>query len=316
MANFAKVPDSILKRLPPHVLPGVQDVLMRPGTYSLFREGVYGMSVPLGNQTWKGQQARLVGVWGGDASGNRLEVVARDPSMLSVQLVSERPVAPHLWAWIIEAKRAAARCPATYLEARIGGPQGAEYCQALPVDILEETARSSLVNSNPDFSTRDIARGTIVAACQQQGVTLNTQIAYILATVEHETAGRFAPVREGCYLPEPRAEKFRRGLRYYLYYGRGFVQLTLQGNYKKYSGLVDGDLVQDPDLALHPGVALFVLIHGMMHGSFGSPLPHFVNEHRTDFVGARHSVNGQDRAQHIADLAQTWLRRLNAAAHD
>jgi hypothetical protein len=102
-------------------------------------------------------------------------------------------------------------------------------------------------------------------------------------------------------------------MRYYPYYGRGYVQLTLQGNYRTYSGLLGCDMINDPDLALQPSAALFILVHGMMNASFGPGLPRFVNARKTDFVNARQSVNNLDQADSIARLAEAWLRRLNAA---
>ena len=57
-------------------------------------------------------------------------------------------------------------------------------------------------------------------------------------------------------------------------------------------------------------IALYVLVHGMMSGTFGIKLPHYVNDKKTDFLHARHSVNVMDKAQHIADLAEKWLKVL------
>jgi hypothetical protein len=70
--------------------------------------------------------------------------------------------------------------------------------------------------------------------------------------------------------------------------------------------------VADPDLAMQANIALFVMVHGMMHGSFGSPLPQHVNNNKTDFLHARHCVNAMDKAQHIAGLATAWLAQIKA----
>src|SRR5688572_29351341 len=54
--------------------------------------------------------------------------------------------------------------------------------------------------------------------------------AYALATACHETACTMQPVREAFWL----SENWRsRNLRYYPFYGRGYVQLTWKANYDK-----------------------------------------------------------------------------------
>jgi LysM repeat protein/predicted chitinase len=150
----------------------------------------------------------------------------------------------------------------------------------------------------------------IITECHRQGVTMKAQIAYVLATTQHETAGSFQPVREAYYLGA-RAEAYRQTLRYYPYYGRGYVQLTWQNNYAKYGQLLHIDLVGNPDLALQPNVALFILVHGMKNGTFtGVGLSRYINISGIDFVNARRIVNGLDAAYSIANLAQNWLRTL------
>jgi hypothetical protein len=102
-----------------------------------------------------------------------------------------------------------------------------------------------------------------------------TQIAMI-GTVAIESASSFRPVREAFYLGEPEpAETHRKTLRYYPYYGRGFIQLTWRDNYATYSRKVNElwgaggaiDLVARPDDALDPDVsaadaALYFRDHG------------------------------------------------------
>jgi hypothetical protein len=102
-----------------------------------------------------------------------------------------------------------------------------------------------------------------------------TDIAMI-GTIAIESASSFRPVREAFYLGEPEpAESHRRALRYYPYYGRGFIQLTWRENYAAYSQKVNDlwgasgaiDLVARPDDALDPDVsaadsALYFRDHG------------------------------------------------------
>jgi predicted chitinase len=156
-----------------------------------------------------------------------------------------------------------------------------------------------------DFSTRAGTIAAIEAECAAQGIGLRTQIAYVLATAQWETAQTFRPVREAYWYDE---DWRRTHLRYYPYYGRGYVQLTWRENYAKYGQLLGIDLVGQPDLALEPATALFVLVHGFKTGAFtGRALAEFVNPKQTDFVDARRCINGTDKAQEIAALAQTFL---------
>jgi len=135
-----------------------------------------------------------------------------------------------------------------------------------------------------------------------------SQIAYILATVQHETANTFRPVREGLNV----SENWRKAnLRYYPYYGRGYVQITWKNNYQKFGDLVGVDLVLQPDLALRADISMFILLFGMKHGSFtGMSLNNFCRNGETDFIRARKVINGMDKAQHIAGYAQEWLKTI------
>jgi predicted chitinase len=149
-----------------------------------------------------------------------------------------------------------------------------------------------------DFSNK---QGTIAAIryeCDRQLLTLSSQKAYVLATVEHETDRTFKPIDE----------YGGSKTRYSPYWGRGYVQLTWRSNYQKYSQLLGVDLVKNPDLAKDPNIALFVLVHGFKTGAFtGKKLSDYVNASKKDFVNARRCINGTDKAQHIANLANRYL---------
>lgn len=160
-------------------------------------------------------------------------------------------------------------------------------------------------NEPYNFSSKENIVLTIKREAIKQGLTLNTQHAYILATVEHETAGTFQPVKEGLDL----SDNWRKNnLRYYPYYGRGYVQLTWRNNYDRYGKILNLDLVNNPDLALKHETSLFILIHGFKNGTFtGVDLENYVNNNKTDFINARRCINGTDRAEHIAILATKYL---------
>lgn len=150
------------------------------------------------------------------------------------------------------------------------------------------------------------------AECAEQGVTMPEQVAYVLATAEWETDGTFEPVREAYWLSEEWRE---RNLRYYPYYGRGYVQLTWETNYRKYENITGMPLVAYPDLALENDLAAQILAHGMRTGAFtGRKLSDYINAEGVDFVGARRIVNGTDRAEAIAALAEQHLAALKEQA--
>jgi predicted chitinase len=156
-----------------------------------------------------------------------------------------------------------------------------------------------------DFTTRAGTVAAIEAECIRQGLTLPAQIAYVLATVEHETNGTFKPVREAYWMPE----WYRKRFRYYPYYGRGYVQLTWEYNYRWYADLLGIDLVGNPDLAMQPEIACFILVHGFRTGKFtGKKITDYINATKNDMVGARRCINGKDKAQKIAGIADRRLK--------
>jgi len=151
-------------------------------------------------------------------------------------------------------------------------------------------------------------------ACIDTGLDLVGQIAYVLATVEHETAGTFKPIPE--MGPDSYFKKYdgRRdlgnvkpgdGLRFK---GRGYVQITGRTNYTYYAKLTGKDLVNNPDLALESETAMFILIDGFKTGAFtGKKITDYINEDKTDFYHARRCINGLDCARKIASRAEAFV---------
>ena len=178
------------------------------------------------------------------------------------------------------------------------GPDAIEQLQGM----LKTDTSSGKVH---DFSTKQGTIDAIRWECQAQGIGLNTQMAYVIATTEWETAKTFKPVREAFWLSESWRKK---NFRYYPYYGRGFVQLTWKNNYQKYSDLLGVDMVKNPDLAMDSNVALFVLVHGFKTGTFTTrKITDYININKTDFLNARRCINGMDQASKIAALAAKYL---------
>ena len=172
-----------------------------------------------------------------------------------------------------------------------------------------------------DFSTRESTINEIKMECRRQGLKLNAQIAYVLATTQWETAQTFRPVRESYWWDNQygfeKAEKMRQSHanigRYFPYYGRGYVQITWRTNYEKYSKILGIDLVNNPDLALQPETALFILVHGFKTGTFtGRKISDYIDQSKADFLEARRCINGLDKNKEIAAIAQDFLCQLNA----
>lgn len=129
-------------------------------------------------------------------------------------------------------------------------------------------------------------------------------VAYMLATAWHETNKTMKPVKEAYWLSEDWRKK---NLRYYPYYGRGYVQLTWKSNYEKY-GIAD-----DLDKALDPDVAARIMIHGMINGVFtGRKLSDYDFSRDKDWREARRIINGTDKAKQIADYGQAFYKALKA----
>jgi predicted chitinase len=152
---------------------------------------------------------------------------------------------------------------------------------------------------------------TILAECKDQGIFSVPKLAYVLATVEHETNGTYQPVVESYWLKNPDQYNKVHHSDYYPYYGRGYVQLTWKKNYKFFGELLGKDLVSNPNLVLDPKIAAFILVFGMIHGSFtGKKLSDYINTSTTDFISARRIINGTDKAEKIARLAKAWDSKL------
>ncbi|HKL44201.1 MAG TPA: SGNH/GDSL hydrolase family protein, partial [Candidatus Absconditabacterales bacterium] len=100
------------------------------------------------------------------------------------------------------------------------------------------------------------------------------------------------------------------------FYGRGYVQLTHKGNYRKFTKIIKKsglkfknnngeilteenlDLVKNPDTIIESNdLAAFILVYGMKNGTFtGKKLSDFINDQKTDFYNARSIINGMSSA--------------------
>jgi len=143
----------------------------------------------------------------------------------------------------------------------------------------------------------------ILKECKKNNLTLE-QTAYVLATAYWETARTMKPVREAYWL----SEGWRKNnLRYYPWYGRGYVQLTWKENYERAGRKLNLDLTTDPDCVMEPEVSARILVVGMLQGWFtGKRLSQYINNDTVDYVNARRIVNGTDKAIEIAELAEQY----------
>ncbi|WP_157073608.1 carboxypeptidase [Sphingomonas soli] len=138
--------------------------------------------------------------------------------------------------------------------------------------------------------------------------------AYMLATAWHETARTMQPVREAYWLSEDWRKKH---LRYWPWYGRGYVQLTWEPNYKRADEKLGlgGRLLADADAAMEPAIAAKIMRRGMEEGWFTGVrlrdvLPSKGVATRKQYMDARTIINGRDKADLIEDYAQWFERAL------
>lgn len=153
------------------------------------------------------------------------------------------------------------------------------------------------------------------------GLLQMNQWAYVFATVFHETAATFEPIRErgnSAYFirlydvtgSRPNLAKKNGntspgdGVKYI---GRGYVQITWKNNYMTYSKILGEDLVNKPDLALVPKYAFKILVDGFINGRFtGKKISDYINKDSTNYIEARRCINGTDKAKLIADYAKIF----------
>ncbi|MCC5896305.1 MAG: hypothetical protein EA395_03105 [Phormidium sp. GEM2.Bin31] len=209
----------------------------------------------------------------------------------------------------------------------VDGVVGRETWSALvsgPVEVYEPERQTGLsqfdvpriIASIPYPDIRAYARDSvplILQSCLDYGVTDLGQIAYVLATAEHEShLGKWMTELASGWAYEWRSDLGNiyagDGPRYK---GRGFVQITGRANYRYWSGRLGIDLIGNPELAANQDIAADLLVLGMRDGSYTG---HSLNDHilgsRQNFVSARRIVNWLDRAEHIAAIAREFLRAL------
>jgi len=143
-------------------------------------------------------------------------------------------------------------------------------------------------------------------------------LGYELATAYHETAQTMQPIEEYGH-GRGRAYGVPTGPWHQIYDGRGLVQETWIYNYQKADtelkklGIIDQDidLVKNPELMLQADIAGATLIIGMKQGWFtGKKLSDYFDADNEDPEGARHIINGSDKASLIAGYYDKFCTAL------
>lgn len=143
------------------------------------------------------------------------------------------------------------------------------------------------------------------------------KLAYILATVYHETAGTMQPIEEfGKGKGKPYGKRVKMSGKPYtdtqnLFYGRGHVQLTWYENYEKAGKFLDKNLIEKPEIMLQLKDSVTVSVQGMITGMFtGKDLNDYFNIRLTAPKQARRIINGLDCADKIAGYYSLFLSAL------
>lgn len=160
--------------------------------------------------------------------------------------------------------------------------------------------------------------------------------AYMLATAWHETAQTMQPIKErggDAYftrLYDVAGDRPKTCIAYGntcagdgpKYCGRGYVMLTWKANYAgadrelAQAGIIKvGDLIANPDLAMRPDIAAFIMVRGMVEGWFsGKKLADYLPAQgvatKPQYVQARRIINILDKADLIEGYAQAFERAL------
>lgn len=177
--------------------------------------------------------------------------------------------------------------------------------QSKAINTLSQKVLKAVPENGRGAATHNLP--LIVQALQAEGILDPRTLAYALATIQRETGGTFAPVREGFSDAVGKQQAINNG---YgggeNYYGRGFIQLTHADNYKKIGERIGmGDqLVNNPDLALDPEISAKIL------AAFFKDRGVAEAAQKGDFVGARRPVNGTDHAFDIANNANQYLASI------
>ncbi len=165
---------------------------------------------------------------------------------------------------------------------------------------------------------------------EKQKLTDTRWLAYMLATAYHETAQTMQPIEEfGKGNGKAYGKKLKMGggpgkrVPYTtpdkLYYGRGHTQNTWYENYEALTKAAkkqgyDWDFLIRPELLLQMEPSIWATFYGMQKGLYtGKRLLHYFNDTTEDWVNARKTINGLDKADLIAGYGKAFYAGLKEA---
>lgn len=147
-------------------------------------------------------------------------------------------------------------------------------------------------------------------------------LAYILATVFHETDKTMQPIEE---YGKGKGRAYSKQIRYngkqystpnHIFYGRGLTQNTWIDIYEKLTKAAkrnghDWDFVNNPELLLKMEPSVWVTFYAMIFGIYtGKSLADYFYGSVADWINARRIINGTDRAKDIAEIAITFYNAI------
>jgi murein DD-endopeptidase MepM/ murein hydrolase activator NlpD len=214
-----------------------------------------------------------------------------------------RILQPNVWVYLPVNYKTGSGKPVTSKPDNIPTPSTGNFDISKITQTVPHNIRSYAEESIP----------RILAAAAGAGITDLGQLAYILATSEHESvAGKYMEELASGDAYEGRLDLGNTqpgdGRRYK---GRGYVQITGRTNYTNWAKRLGVDLVGNPVLAATPAIAAQILVEGMRDGSFtGVGLSRYINGSNRDFYNARRIVNGTNVASKIAEIAERYYNAL------
>lgn len=172
-----------------------------------------------------------------------------------------------------------------------------------------------------NLQQEDNIRG-ILNECEKQSVTDKRHIAYILATVKHECDNTWHPIKEyggiayfikrywlnsrvAKMLGNDNAEDAAK------YAGRGYVMITGEDNYARFTKITGVDLINFPDKAMDTNISAVIIVYGMKWGAFtGRKLSDYFPLHESNPISARKIINSLDKAELIAKYYSDILEMI------
>lgn len=206
-------------------------------------------------------------------------------------------------------------------------------CPSCETMLIESLPSEAQVSRMKTFAKTTIP--LLLRTAKEAGITDPRQIAYILATAQHESfLGRTMTEPESYARAQnydSNACNFVDGNRVpgngVKYRGRGFVHLTHKCNYEKWQNRLNTefkdkfggqlDLVNNPALAANPEISAVISVYGMRDGSFKSAthrsihrLETYFNSEREDYIRARDIINNPDKEDKtVLDTIASHARR-------